>query len=142
VGTMENIHVDGTSLRRTVDVLLVQGLDKAGSMDGKQIPIWTSSAGSGTGCSRPNSRCCIILPRLFFGLLVALVHTSVPNIHTALIACRADIAAVCVTQYKVWPVVDWINFTYVPEPLQVLFCSLVTLLWNVYMSGTVAGAAR
>jgi hypothetical protein len=67
--------------------------------------------------------------------------TSVPNPLTALILCRADLVAVLWTQYKVWPVVDWINFSYVPEPLQVLFCSLVTLFWNVYISGTLAGKA-
>jgi hypothetical protein len=63
---------------------------------------------------------------------------SVPNLHTAWIACRTDIAAVVWTQYKVWPVVDWINFTYVPEPLRVLFCSAVTLFWNVYISRRLA----
>jgi hypothetical protein len=72
---------------------------------------------------------------------LALLHTSVPNLHTALIVCRADIAAVLWTQGKVWPVLDWINFSYVPEPLRVLFCSLVTLFWNIYLAGTIAGAA-
>ncbi len=64
--------------------------------------------------------------------------TTVPNLHTALVVCRADLLAVLWTQYKVWPVVDWINFSYVPEPLRVFFCSLVTLFWNIYLAGAVA----
>jgi hypothetical protein len=60
----------------------------------------------------------------------------------ALNVCRAGIAAVLSTQCKVWPVIDWINFSFVPEPLRVLFCSLVTLFWNIYMAGALAGAAK
>jgi hypothetical protein len=60
----------------------------------------------------------------------------------ALNVCRAGIAAVLLTQCKVWPVIDWINFTYLPESLRVLFCSLFSLLWNIYMAGALAGAAK
>jgi hypothetical protein len=64
-----------------------------------------------------------------------------PSLRSALAVCRADVAAVWLTQYKVWPFVDWINFSYVPEPLRVVFSSLVTLFWNIYLAGALAGAA-
>ena len=79
--------------------------------------------------------------RVLFTFLV-LIHTLVPNPLTALSVCRAGITAVLLTQFKVWPVIDSINFSFVPEPLRVLFCSLVTLFWNIYISGALAGTTK
>jgi hypothetical protein len=67
--------------------------------------------------------------------------TLVPDLLTAMRVCRADLAAVLLAQYKVWPAVNWINFTYVPEPLRVLFSTVVALFWNIYLTSKVAGAA-
>lgn len=53
-------------------------------------------------------------------------------------ACRADLAAVWVAQYKVWPLVDWFNFSYVPEAFRVLFIGFVTLFWNIYLATMLA----
>jgi hypothetical protein len=46
------------------------------------------------------------------------------------------------TQYKVWPAVDWFNFTYVPETLRVLFIGFVTLFWNIYLAAMLAHGAH
>jgi hypothetical protein len=67
---------------------------------------------------------------------------TVPNLYKALMACRADLAAVWVAQYKVWPAVDWFNFTYVPEPLRVLFIGFITLFWNCYLATMLAHGAH
>jgi hypothetical protein len=59
-----------------------------------------------------------------------------------LMACRADLAAVWVTQYKVWPAVDWFNFTYIPEQMRVLFIGFFTLFWNCYLATMLAHGAH
>jgi hypothetical protein len=63
----------------------------------------------------------------------------VPDLPTALQICRADLPAILLAQYKVWPAVNWLNFTYVPEPLRVLVSGLVALIWNIYLTAKVAG---
>jgi hypothetical protein len=55
----------------------------------------------------------------------------------ALSACRADLAAVWVAQYKVWPLVDWFNFTYVPEPLRVILELLPYMCWDTIQCNVV-----
>jgi hypothetical protein len=66
----------------------------------------------------------------------------VPDLRTAWRVCRAELPAILLTQYKVWPFVNWINFTYVPEPLRVLVSAVVALFWNVYLTAKVAGVGR
>jgi hypothetical protein len=66
----------------------------------------------------------------------------VPDLRAAMMICRTELPAILLTQYKVWPAVNWINFTYVPEPLRVLVSNLVALGWNVYLTAKVAGAGR
>jgi hypothetical protein len=57
-------------------------------------------------------------------------------------ACRADFAAILITQYKVWPAVTLANFTLVPEQFRVLVCCIVSLFWNIYLTGTIAGTGK
>jgi hypothetical protein len=64
-----------------------------------------------------------------------------PDLRAALTVCRAELPAILLTQYKVWPAVNWINFTYVPEPLRVLVSGVVALFWNIYLTAKVAGGA-
>lgn len=39
-----------------------------------------------------------------------------------------------VTNWTVWPAVQWFNFTCVPPALQVLFGNVVSLFWNSYLT--------
>jgi hypothetical protein len=57
-------------------------------------------------------------------------------------ACRTDFAAVLITQYKVWPAVNLINFNLVPAPFRAVVSSVVSLFWNIYLTGTVAGTGK
>jgi hypothetical protein len=46
------------------------------------------------------------------------------------------------TQYKVWPAVNFFNFNFVPEPFRAVVSSFVSLFWNIYLTGTVAGTGK
>ncbi|KAI8339366.1 hypothetical protein BC941DRAFT_349418 [Chlamydoabsidia padenii] len=39
-----------------------------------------------------------------------------------------------ITNYKVWPLVQWINFKWMPLPFRLPFVSSLGILWNVYLS--------
>jgi hypothetical protein len=74
-------------------------------------------------------------------LSCTIFYFLVPDLMTALQICRAELPAILLAQYKVWPAVNWINFTYVPEPLRVLVSGVVALFWNVFLTAKVAGGA-
>ena len=38
------------------------------------------------------------------------------------------------TNYKVWPILQMFNFTFVPMKLQPLFVAVMSLFWNTYLS--------
>ena len=38
------------------------------------------------------------------------------------------------TNYKVWPLLQVINFAFVPAKLQPLYVAVLSLFWNVYLS--------
>lgn len=46
---------------------------------------------------------------------------------------------VIVSNYKVWPLANFLNFTFVPENLRVLVSNIVSILWNAYLCTQMAG---
>jgi len=41
-------------------------------------------------------------------------------------------------QYRVWPLVTFLIFTYIPESLRVLAGNVVAVVWNAYLCTRVA----
>jgi hypothetical protein len=41
--------------------------------------------------------------------------------------------------WKMWPLVNFIMFRYVPEHMQILFGNVVSFIWNIYRSLIVMG---
>ncbi|KAI8093349.1 uncharacterized protein BX664DRAFT_295041 [Halteromyces radiatus] len=39
-----------------------------------------------------------------------------------------------ITNYKIWPLVQWINFNFMPLPFRLPFVSSLGILWNIYLS--------
>lgn len=51
--------------------------------------------------------------------------------------CRQHLLGIIMTQYKVFPFSNMINFGLVPYELRVLFTSTVSLFWNIYVCSVV-----
>jgi hypothetical protein len=43
------------------------------------------------------------------------------------------------SSWKMWPLVNFIMFRYVPENMQILFGNIVSFVWNIYRSLIVMG---
>ncbi|CAO3590207.1 unnamed protein product [Absidia cylindrospora] len=39
-----------------------------------------------------------------------------------------------ISNYKVWPLIQWINFKFMPLPFRLPFVSSLGILWNIYLS--------
>ena len=63
---------------------------------------------------------------------------SAPNLAAAHTKCIEEIGSVYLMQYYIWPIVNWINFAYVPERLRVLAGNIVSVFWNAYLCTRVA----
>jgi len=49
---------------------------------------------------------------------------------------KETLAPTLITNYKVWPLVQVLNFAIVPVKLQVLFVNCVAVWWNFVLSMT------
>jgi len=62
---------------------------------------------------------------------------SLPSWSRATEKCRSHLWGVIMTQYRVFPFSNMINFGLVPYELRVLFTSTVSLFWNIYLCSVV-----
>mmetsp|Transcript_7555 Transcript_7555/g.18586 ORF Transcript_7555/g.18586 Transcript_7555/m.18586 type:complete len:275 (+) Transcript_7555:131-955(+) len=60
-----------------------------------------------------------------------------PSLGNGMEKCRTHLWGIILTQYKVYPFSNMINFGLVPYELRVLFTSTVSLFWNIYLCGVV-----
>ena len=60
-----------------------------------------------------------------------------PSLSQATEKCRKHIWGIILTQYRVFPISNMINFGLVPYELRVLFTSTVSLFWNIYLCSVV-----
>jgi hypothetical protein len=54
---------------------------------------------------------------------------------------QADLFSMLKMNWRLWPLVNYVNFTYVPPALRVLTLNLVGIGWMVYLVRTMANAA-
>lgn len=60
-----------------------------------------------------------------------------PSLAAATEKCRKHVWGIILTQYRVFPISNMINFGLVPYELRVLFTSTVSLFWNIYLCSVV-----
>lgn len=68
----------------------------------------------------------LISPHLLICLLV-------PSFSLATQKLMENLGSVFLMQYKVWPVVNFVNFKFVPERLRVLTSNVLSVFWNAYL---------
>ena len=67
----------------------------------------------------------------FFAALGALEGKSLPQIGARL---RDDLPSTVRSNWILWVPANFVNFRFVPVPLQVAFSNFVALFWNTYVS--------
>ena len=60
-----------------------------------------------------------------------------PSLSAATEKCRKHVWGIILTQYRVFPFSNMINFGLVPYEMRVLFTSTVSLFWNIYLCSVV-----
>jgi len=73
-----------------------------------------------------------------FEAVEAALGLRVPNFSYATEKIRTELLSLLVTQYKVWPLTNIINFAFVPKNLRVLVSSIVSVFWNAYLCTRIA----
>jgi len=66
----------------------------------------------------------------YFYVIGTMEGRSLDNIHDAI---GRDFIPLMMTNYKVWPLVNILNFKYVPPQLRVLFGNIVSIFWMTYV---------
>jgi len=56
-----------------------------------------------------------------------------PSFDVATQKLRHDLNHVLLNQYKVWPFINWVSFSMVPENLRVLFSNAASVGWNAFL---------
>jgi len=62
---------------------------------------------------------------------------KLPSLAAATEKCRKHVWGIILTQYRVFPISNMINFGLVPYEMRVLFTSTVSLFWNIYLCSVV-----
>jgi len=79
-------------------------------------------------------------PAFFYAyeIFEAICEMRVPSIGAATLAMQDRIFNVLIMNYRIWPLSNFINFTFIPVKWRVIFTKFVSVLWNVYFCAKVA----
>mmetsp|Transcript_14661 Transcript_14661/g.26599 ORF Transcript_14661/g.26599 Transcript_14661/m.26599 type:complete len:264 (-) Transcript_14661:1194-1985(-) len=83
----------------------------------------------------------IFFPPYFYiyELFEAFVGLRAPHFTHATTKVKEEIWDLFMMQYRIWPITNWLSFTYVPENLRVLTSNLISVFWNAYLCSKIAG---
>lgn len=77
----------------------------------------------------------IVFAPIFLGILLSFIGFSQhPNIEKVKTKLRNEYIDILKSNYAVWPLVQIINFRFVPLNYQVLLTQTVAVMWNIYVS--------
>jgi hypothetical protein len=82
----------------------------------------------------------VFFPTYFYAYEMAesLLLWKTPVLTNAWNKCVEQLQSVFIMQYKVWPVVNFFIFTFIPEKLRVLAGNIAAVVWNAYLCTRVA----
>jgi len=80
-----------------------------------------------------------ILTFSFFLLLSFISFPLVPVLSSATAKIIESFRTVILINYCIWPLVNWISFTYVPVQFRVLLNNIVGVFWGAFLSAKIAG---
>jgi hypothetical protein len=82
----------------------------------------------------------VFFPTYFYAyeLAESLLLWKTPVLTNAWNKCVEQLQSVFIMQYKVWPVVNFFIFTFIPEKLRVLAGNIAAVFWNAYLCTRVA----
>uniref|UniRef100_A0A7S2NZL3 Peroxisomal membrane protein MPV17 n=1 Tax=Leptocylindrus danicus TaxID=163516 RepID=A0A7S2NZL3_9STRA len=77
----------------------------------------------------------LFFPTYFYVFEIAegMVAGRSPMFSRATAKVKNELIGVIISNYRLWPLVNYINFSYVPESLRVLFGNIVSIFWNAYL---------
>jgi hypothetical protein len=84
---------------------------------------------------------CIVIRQMMKWILTTISFTRfivAPVLTNAWNKCVEQLQSVFIMQYKVWPVVNFFIFTFIPEKLRVLAGNIAAVFWNAYLCTRVA----
>ena len=67
-----------------------------------------------------------------------LLHSRLPSFPSLVSSMPGSLLPVILMQYRVWPLINLVSFTFVPVEMRVLFSNIASLFWNVYLCGKLA----
>lgn len=68
------------------------------------------------------------------------MYETAPFLQNASAKLTKLFVPVMLAQYRVWPLVSYVNFNHVPAALHVLVVNLVGLFWNIFLCTQMAKA--
>ena len=80
-----------------------------------------------------NSAQCNFIIMTLFGFLNS-SDTSLSGLSGAMLSSRKALWPVMLTNWKVWPLAQVINFYAVPPHFQLLFVNIVGFFWTIYVN--------
>jgi hypothetical protein len=75
----------------------------------------------------------VFAPCLIFGYLAINAVNNGKSLAQFSKEVRYSFVKILLSNYKLWPLVSWINFTYVPMNYRVLVATIVGFFWTIYL---------
>lgn len=77
----------------------------------------------------------VFFPTYFyvFEIVEGMVAGRSPIFSRATSKIKDELIKVIISNYRLWPLTNYINFSYVPENLRVLVSNIVSVFWNAYL---------
>ena len=63
---------------------------------------------------------------------------AAPSFAGATQKLTANLGSILLTNYKIWPLLNFVSFSYVPKDMRVLFNNVLSVFWNIFLCAKLA----